>query len=561
METDFLVQLITRLDTSQAVTDINKLRQELEKNNIKLKAVFDTSASKQKLQNLAVKLQKVLSENGLDIDTNKILSSLKQVQEQVETVANKINFSMDDGHGISDYQNRINELINDFERYGVAAIKAKNETKNFQDILGNMKTISLNNKLKETESSMRGNSRSDSSSKIQISPSNKTLKQWASVSTFVMYLISKTKAAISEIKTLDSILTEVGNTSNMTDQQLKQLGTDSYDSASKYGRTAKDYLTGIQSMNRAGYYGEKGTKMAEQSLLAQSAGNLSAESADRYVLATNAAYKLNGEAEKINAVLDGQNSITNRNSLSMEDMAAAMIKVGSVAAGYKVKIEDLSAMIGTMEAVTRLGGDEVGNAGNTILTNLQNINSSKIVNTLSAANVSMTEMVNGTKKLRDPISILRDLATTFNQLDEDDPLRDEILTNIGQKYHADELGALLQNMDMYDKMLVDYSEGKGSALEDTNKSAENLTGTFNKLSNSWTEFVNSIFNSGGLKTGADLLNGFVEGLTKLTNAITPLGTIGLGAGLFAGIQNVGRDKMFSLNCFEYADNNMCSLGY
>ena len=36
------------------------------------------------------------------------------------------------------------------------------------------------------------------------------------------------------------------------------------------------------------------------------------------------------------------------------------------------------------------------------------------------------------------------------------------------------LAALLQNMDMFDKMLVDYSQGSGSAMEEAEKSANNL---------------------------------------------------------------------------------------
>ena len=121
--------------------------------------------------------------------------------------------------------------------------------------------------------------------------------------------VSKTKEAISEIKELDNILTEISKTSDMTSQQLKQLGMDAYDAASKYGRTASDYLLGVQEMARSGFYGEKGSAMAEQSLLAQSAGDMTADLANNYILATNAAYKLNGEADKLNAVLDGQNSI------------------------------------------------------------------------------------------------------------------------------------------------------------------------------------------------------------------------------------------------------------
>ena len=106
-------------------------------------------------------------------------------------------------------------------------------------------------------------------------------------------------------------------------------------------------------------------------------------------------------------------------------------------------------------------------------------------------------------------------------------------------------------MEMFDKMLVDYSEGSGSAMEEASKSSENLTGRLNALSNSWTEFVNSVVKSNDLKAGVNILNAFVQCVTKLTSSLGFLGTIGLGASLFAGIKNVGRLKMQSLivlNC-------------
>ncbi len=433
-------------------------------------------------------------------------------------------------------------------------VKAANEAyiASLRDLNSQMTKMQFNeisDGFKKNENSMRALSKLGASFKDQMSQAAQSFTQWLSVSSGVMLLISKTKDAISEIKELDNILTEISKTSDMTSQQLKQLGMDAYDAASKYGRIASDYLLGVQEMARSGFYGEKGFAMAEQSLLAQSAGDMTADLANNYILATNAAYKLNGESDKLNAVLDGQNSITNRNSVAMADMATAMSEAGTVASSYRVSIEDLSAMIGTIESVTKLGGSEVGNAIKAILINLQNVTSDKIVDTLDAANASMTEFVNGAEKLRNPIDILRDLAKTFNQLDEDDPLRAEILTNIGQKYHAAKLGALLQNMEMFDKMLVDYSEGTGSALEESNKSAENLTGTLNKLHNSWTEFVNGIIESEGLKIGVKLLNGLVEGATSLTSKLGSLGTIGLGAGLFAGVKNSGVRKCVLFICF------------
>ena len=240
----------------------------------------------------------------------------------------------------------------------------------------------------------------------------------------------------------------------------------------------------------------------------------------------------NGRAEKINDVLNGQNSITNRNSVAMEDMAEAMTEAGTVASSYRVSIEDLSAMIGTIESVTKLGGSEVGNGLKSILINLQNVNSSKITGTLEKANASMTEMVNGTEQLRNPIAILKDLAKTFNELDESDPMRAEILTNIGGKYQATKLAALLQNQELFDKMLKDYSEGSGSAIEEAEKSANNLTGSLNKLDNTWTEFVNHLVQSDDIKNIVNWSNDALSLIDDITSHIGLLGVAITGSGIF-----------------------------
>lgn len=184
--------------------------------------------------------------------------------------------------------------------------------------------------------------------------------------------ISKYQQSLKTIKTNDSIITEINKTSNMTKTQLDELGNQSYDIASKYGRLSSDFLLGVQEMARSGY--ETASKgMAELSLMAQAAGDMSADLANNYIIATDNAYKLNGEVSKLNAVLDGQNAISNSNSVAMVDMAEGMSKAGTVASSYRVPVEDLSAMIGTMEAVTKSGGSEVGNAVKAILINLQNV--------------------------------------------------------------------------------------------------------------------------------------------------------------------------------------------
>lgn len=184
-------------------------------------------------------------------------------------------------------------------------------------------------------------------------------------------IINQVKESIEELKGLDTILTEIGKTGNLTKAQLKQLGDSAFETASTYGKKASDYLIEIQKMAGSGFTGKQGQAMAEQALLAQAAGNMTAEVANNYILAMNAAYKFNGEAKKLNEVIDGQNSISTRNNISLSNMAAAMTEIGSAASGYHISIEELSAMIGTIGSITHMEGSEIGSSVNSILNNLQ----------------------------------------------------------------------------------------------------------------------------------------------------------------------------------------------
>lgn len=344
-------------------------------------------------------------------------------------------------------------------------------------------------------------------------------------------VIQTIQNSVIELKNIDSILTEISKTSDMTTDQLTKLGETSFDSASKWGKKASDYLLGIQEMSRSGYYGKQAEQMAETSILAQAAGDLNSDVANSYLLASNAAYQYSGNVQKLNALLDGQNMITNRNSVSMQDMAEATTQAASMASELGVQENQLSAMIGTIESRTKAGGNEVGNAIKSLLINVQNVNNSKIAGTFKKAGVAQTEFVNGIEKMRNPIEVLEDLAKVFNELEESDPLRTEILTNIGQKYQANKLSALLSGWSDYEKMLVDYSEGTGSAAKEAEKSANNWEGSLNKLSNTWTGFIQNFANSNMITSGLQGVTGIIKAFDTI---ISKAGTLETVVGILGG---------------------------
>ena len=185
---------------------------------------------------------------------------------------------------------------------------------------------------------------------------------WMSMTYALSLFMRSIRSAITELKEIDTILTEISKTSDRTAESLRKLGEESFATASKYGRTASDYLTGVQEMSRAGFGEKESEKMAELSILAQSAGDMTAELANEYLIATNAGYQLSGSAEKLTNVLNSQNYVTNHNALNMSELAEATKIVSSQAAQSGIGIDQMTAAVGTMIATTQQGGEVAARA-------------------------------------------------------------------------------------------------------------------------------------------------------------------------------------------------------
>jgi len=377
--------------------------------------------------------------------------------------------------------------------------------------------------------------------------------------TATMKVFSETKEALSELKEIDTYLTEISKANDkLSKSDLKQLGNSSFEVASKYGKEATSYLSGIQEASRAGYENAEG--IAELSVAAQGAGDMSAELANRYIVATDKAYKMNGSVKALTETLDGANNITNNNAVNMTELAEGMSVVGSQAASSQMNVNETTAAIGTLIATTQKSGSEMGNAFKGILMNLQQVTGevedgenaidqtslTKYEKACDELGVSLSTVKNGVVSLKEPMQILKELSKEYTKLDKSDAKRANLLGAVGGKYRANALNAILENYDMYEKMLQDYTDGKGSMAEEAEKTANSWEGSMNRLSNTWTSTINTIADSDAITTGINALSGLLGIINDITSSLGSLGTLGLGIGLFAGLKNVGRDKMFSL---------------
>ena len=96
---------------------------------------------------------------------------------------------------------------------------------------------------------------------------------------------------------------------------------------------------------------------------------------------------------------------------------------------------------------------------------------------------------------------------------------------------------MLSNFDAAEKALREMEGAAGSADAEMSIVEESIDFKLNKLQQTWVDTIQNIVNRGDLGTA-------IDGLTKLSEAIGwvidkfgVLGTIGLGAGIFAVVKN------------------------
>lgn len=321
------------------------------------------------------------------------------------------------------------------------------------------------------------------------------------------------KDAFAEMKRVDSEMVTIRKVTGYTADEMERLSQNAYSLASKYGRTASEVMAGESVFARAGYT-DQIEQLSELSLLLQNVGDLQADDAAKFLIATDAAYKFGGSQEKLMAVVDGLNEITNKHATDMQKMTEGMTVAGSVFAESGESIETFAALLGAATAKTQRSGSEMARGLRTILMNLRQIRGEtedgELINGESIAAASkalkdyanISTMENG--KLRKASDVLDDLAKKWGTLTETQ--KAAVAEAVAGKRQANVLMALMGDWATYQQMLNDFASGDGSALAENEIYLDSWEAKTNQLKASWTELVASIADSSLIKGALDIIN-------------------------------------------------------
>lgn len=344
--------------------------------------------------------------------------------------------------------------------------------------------------------------------------------------------------ALDEMKAVDDELVVVRKVTGATSEELGKMADNAYEAASAYGILASEYLSSVATYSRAGY-GEQAEALAELSAKTQIVGDVSEQTADQFILATDAAYGFNGSIEELNAVLDGANEIDNKYATSIEKIASGLGIVAPVAAQANMSVSELTAAIGTITAVTQRSGTEAATALRAIILNIVGDTTTEIEDgaTWTAGQIEgLSDIIKTYAKdaydaarasgeVIDPMRAIAGLAQSMKDGVLSASQLYSMISDIGGKLRASQLTALVENYDMYESMLASYASAAGSADKEVSNALDSWTVKTNQLSNAWTQFIANTVDSDAIKSLIDIAKWFITFEGDLGSSVVKWGAL------------------------------------
>ena len=562
----FVAELIAALDVKKSKKQINADIKQLEKtlSYLRLTATLLKGDSKKEIkqqinqiqaQLAPMKLSAKLDEKAAQRSINEALKNVKIDDININTHGLKLKLQKalsDVSVSIPrikipvDYEIKKQKLQNDLTSYlsknskireSSSLLKEADKLRELFDKVNDRESsIKATEQLKLFKSEVQATGFSGASTTEKLHNMVSKISQIGSLFGVGAMMVNRFSDSLRTLRNNSTILTEIAKTSEMTARELKEVGDLSFSVASQYGMRSNGYLEGVREMARSGY-DSLSKELGELSVLAQSAGDMTTDSANNYLLATDAAYKYKGSIEALTTALDGANYISNRNSATLTDIADGVRVSASYAAEAGVQIDELTAAEATMIASTKRSGSEMGRAFRSILLNLQQVKGEfdgeiideeslkKVEARCHSLGVELETMTAEGAKLRNPMDILKELAQVYNSLPDNSVDKQGIISDIGGKYHANALSALLSNWKSYEKMLGEFSQGAGSSLKEAAKTADSWEGRLNALQNQWDSFVNHVTNQDTIKSGISFFDSAIGGAEKLVDTLGAIPTL------------------------------------
>ena len=289
-----------------------------------------------------------------------------------------------------------------------------------------------------------------------------------------------------------------------------------------------------EGSRRSAGYGQQSEQMANLATKTQLVGDMTAEMASKFLIAVDAGYRLNGNIAELEKVLNSANVADNNYATSLAQIAEGMTLIAPLAAGMNASVEETTAAIGTMQALTQRSGTEVARALRMIMINIAKDTETEVEEgfklteeNIDSFNALLQEFAkeelaaaDAAGKLLNPMKAIGALAKAWKSGKLNEQQLFSVLNEIGGARYTNNIMALVKNFDVYEEMLGKFATELTSADDEVNAMMDSWTRKLEVLKTSWTEMVNNRVSEDFIKSLLDMGTGFLNWTGNLENFIT-----------------------------------------
>lgn len=397
---------------------------------------------------------------------------------------------------------------------------------------------------------------------------------WTSSTFIVMKTLSEIRQAVTTVKELDTALVDLKKTTTMTSKELEQFYYDANDVAKQMGVTTKEIIDQASAFSRLGYNSkEAATQMAKYSSWFKTISpGMSIEQAGDTLTSVMKAFKY--DVQDVEKIMSMINTVGNNFAVSNADISEILTRSSSAMKEANNSLADTIALGTAATEITR-DAASVGNALKTISMRIRGYDeeTEEYIGNVEELSGKIADL---TKTASTPggISLFTDEAKTeykstkqllldIGEIYQDltDKEQAGLLEALAGKRQGQIVAAMLNNLDTVTESINKMETDTDSASKELEIALDSIEVKWGQLKESGVGVSQNLFQRDDMKSVIESLTSVMEVIDALTSKLGLFGTIGFGAGLFAGWKNVGSPKMYGLNhyCFENANSMLVLL--
>ena len=350
-------------------------------------------------------------------------------------------------------------------------------------------------------------------------------------------LSSSIQNAFQYSKALDSSLNDIRIVTDKSADDMERFAQSANKAAKELGQSTTDYTKASLIYYQQGLEEADVTARTDVTLKAANVTGQSTQEVSEQLTAVWNGYKVS--AAEAELYVDKLSAVAATTASDLEELSAGMSKVASAANAMGVDVDQLNGMLSTIVSVTRQAPESAGTALKTIFARMGDlkidgedefgVSLGEVSGQLAEVGVNI---MNAKGELRDMGEVIEEVGQKWNSGVWSRAEKQAIAIELAGKRQYNNLLALFDNWDMYNKAVETSMESQGTLQKQQDIYMESTAAHLQKMQTSLEGVKDSLLGPNDINPILDGLTSFIETLEKAIDMVGGL------QGLFAGLAPV-----------------------